>query len=105
MKVVFFIDTINNKEVTVSLTIDSKEVVEKRPLDTRKAQVVLPMLEEILQKHKLILKDITEIKVNPGPGSFTGIRVGITIANTLGYLLKIPVNGQTIDKPVEAVYS
>lgn len=104
MSVVFFIDTTNNKEVNISLTIDGKEVVEKRSLDTRKAQVVLPMLEELLKKHELSLKDITEIKVNPGPGSFTGIRVGLTIANTLGYLLNIPVNGQT-NKPVEAVYS
>lgn len=104
MSVVFFIDTTNNKEVNISLTIDGKEVGEKCPLDTRKAQVVLPMLEELLKKHELSLKDITEIKVNPGPGSFTGIRVGLTIANTLGYLLNIPVNGQ-ISKPVEAVYS
>ena len=79
--------------MTVGLKIDGKEIIEKRPLDTRKAQVVLPMLEEMLKKHKLGLKDLTEIEVNPGPGSFTGIRVGLSIANTLGFLLHIPVNG------------
>ena len=103
--ITFYIDTTNNKEVTVSLTIDSKEVIQKKPLDTRKAQVVLPMFESILKEHQLTLKDVTDIKVNPGPGSFTGIRVGLTIANTLGYLLKVPVNGQKVGQPAEAVYS
>lgn len=105
MKVVLSIDTTNNKEVTVSLMINGKEIVEKKPLDTRKAQIVLPMLESLLKEHKLTLQDITEIKINPGPGSFTGIRVGLTIANTLGYLLKVPVNGQKVGAPATAVYS
>jgi len=40
--------------------------------------------------------DITKISaigVNHGPGSFTGTRVGITIANTLGWSLNIPIIG------------
>lgn len=104
MNVVLLIDTTNNKEVTVGLNIDGKEVVEKRPLDTRKAQVVLPILEELLKTHKLQAKDITEIEVNSGPGSFTGIRVGLSIANTLGFLLQIPVNGKKVGELAEANY-
>jgi tRNA threonylcarbamoyladenosine biosynthesis protein TsaB len=104
MKVIVTIDTTNRKEVTVGLEIDGKASVEKQALDTRKAQVVLPLLEELLQKHKLTLQDISEITINPGPGSFTGIRVGITIANTLGFLLNIPVNGKKAGEPVEANY-
>src|SRR5579872_3266440 len=104
MKNVLTIDTTNNKEVTVGLKIDNKEFVTKQPLDTRKAQVVLPMLEKMLEVHKLSLKDLTAIEVNPGPGSFTGIRVGLSIANTLGFLLHIPVNGKKVGEPAEAVY-
>src|SRR6266404_9185537 len=91
---VLIIDTTNNKEVTVCLKLDGKEIIKKQPLDTRKAQVVLPMLEKMLQELDLMLKDLTAIEVNPGPGSFTGIRVGLSIANTLGFLLNIPVNGK-----------
>ncbi len=40
---------------------------------------------------KLDLKKITEIIVKPNPKSFTGSRVGVTIANALGYALDIPV--------------
>jgi tRNA threonylcarbamoyl adenosine modification protein YeaZ len=104
MKVIVLIDTTNNKEVTVGLKIDAKEFIEKKLLDTRKAQVVLPMLEKMLEKHDLQMNDITGIEVNPGPGSFTGIRVGLSIANTLGFLLKIPVNGKNPGES-EATYN
>jgi tRNA threonylcarbamoyladenosine biosynthesis protein TsaB len=104
MKVTIFIDTSNNKEVTVVLKMDEKEFVSKQLLNHRKAQVVLPLIENLLKEHKLELKDLTDIEVNAGPGSFTGVRVGISIANALGYLLKIPVNGKPVGELVEAVY-
>jgi tRNA threonylcarbamoyladenosine biosynthesis protein TsaB len=105
MKVIVFIDTTNNKEVTIGLNIDGKNHSEKMPLDTRKAQVALPMLEKMLEEQGLQLKNITGIEVNPGPGSFTGIRVGLSIANTLGFLLNIPVNGNKIGEYASAEYS
>jgi tRNA threonylcarbamoyladenosine biosynthesis protein TsaB len=104
MKLVLFIDTTNNKEVSVGLKIKGKEFIKKQPLDTRKAQVVLPMLDEMLKAHHLSLENINAIEVNPGPGSFTGIRVGLSIANTLGFLLHIPVNGKMPGESTEAIY-
>lgn len=41
-----------------------------------------------LQNHKLTFSDIKEVFVIRGPGSFTGLRVGITVANTIAYLNK-----------------
>ena len=104
MNVILLIDTTNNKEMTVGLRIDGKDIIKKQPLDRRKAQVVLPMLEKLLQVQSLSLEDLTAIEVNPGPGSFTGIRVGLSIANTLGFLLQIPVNGKKTGVPAEATY-
>ena len=43
---------------------------------------------------KGVVEDITEIILAMGPGSFTGLRVGATVANALGYLLDIPVDGK-----------
>jgi len=72
-------------------------------MDFHKAQIILPMVEEILKKHRLVLQDLDVIEVNPGPGSFTGVRVGVSIANALSYALGIPVNGKRT--PVEPLYS
>ncbi len=104
-KVILIIDTSSNKEVKVGLEIDGKKYLTQLPLDKQKAQAVLPLVEKLLKKHKLSLKDLTAIKVNPGPGSFTGLRVGISIANALGFLLKIPINGKKVGELVEPVYT
>jgi tRNA threonylcarbamoyladenosine biosynthesis protein TsaB len=101
---VLFIDTSNNKEIKVGLEVDGKQELFEQTIDYRKAQVVLPLVEKLLQQHKLSLVDITAIEVNPGPGSFTGVRVGVTIANTLGWVLTIPVNNKKIGEMVEPVY-
>lgn len=69
----------------------------------QKAQVVLPLIERLLKKHKLALQDIDGIEVKPGPGSFTGVRVGVSVANALSFALGIPVNGGKI--LVEPIYS
>lgn len=54
---------------------------------------LLLSIEGILKKQKLTSKDLKAILVNQGPGSFTGTRVGVTVANTLAWSLNIPVYG------------
>ena len=100
---VLIIDTSSNQEIKVGLVIDGKEFSFKQLVD-RKNQEVLPLVEKLLRQQELELKDLTAIEVNLGPGSFTGLRVGVSIANTLGYLLKIPINGKKIGALVEPVY-
>ena len=48
-------------------------------------------IEEALQKSGKTLHDIQGIVVFKGPGSFTGLRIGLTVANTLVYALHVPV--------------
>ncbi|MDP3940835.1 MAG: tRNA (adenosine(37)-N6)-threonylcarbamoyltransferase complex dimerization subunit type 1 TsaB [bacterium] len=99
------IDTSGREFVFVSLGIDGKMHTLKEKMDKKKAQAVLPLVDTLLQKHKLTMKDIQEIQVNVGPGSFTGLRVGVAITNTLGFLLTIPVNGMPVGTFVQPVYS
>ena len=100
-----FIDTSNNKKAIIELDgkrfeIESGLGSARRDAFRRRSefasQNVLPLIEKILKKKGAKLSDLTEIKVNTGPGSFAGLKVGVTIANTLGYLLGIPVNGKRI---------
>lgn len=49
------------------------------------------LLQKFLKREKVNVKDLAKIIVCTGPGSFTGIRVGVSLAQALGYGLSIPV--------------
>lgn len=55
---------------------------------------LVSLIEEAVQTNNIKFSDITEIVVAPGPGSYTGLRVGVAVANALGFLLNIPINGK-----------
>ena len=55
------------------------------------SNTLLLNIDKILIKNELRLNDLKAIIVFQGPGSFTGLRIGITVANTLAYSLDIPV--------------
>jgi len=103
-KVVLSMDTSKHDKLIVGLTIDDKEVILEEKFDFKKSQGILPMIERILKQNSINVSELTEITINPGPGSFTGLRVGVAIANTLGLVLQIPVNNNDSGIPVEPVY-
>jgi len=90
--IILFIDTSSNQEITVALKINDKNIKLTSPVDKMRAQKVLPLIDKILSSCQVKITDLTHIEVNPGPGSFTGLRVGIAVANALSFSLKIPVN-------------
>lgn len=57
------------------------------------SQVILSLIDELLAEASIAKQDIDAIAVNHGPGSFTGIRVGVSTAQGLGYALGVPVYG------------
>ncbi|HUU03045.1 MAG TPA: tRNA (adenosine(37)-N6)-threonylcarbamoyltransferase complex dimerization subunit type 1 TsaB [Myxococcota bacterium] len=50
-------------------------------------------IERLLAANRLSPGDLRAVAVGQGPGSFTGIRVGLTLAKTLAYALDIPLLG------------
>lgn len=90
------IDSSSSKQIKVGIRINRKEYTIKQMIGKNKAQVLLTMIDKLLKERGIRLKDLTLIEVKTRPGSFTGIRVGVAIANALSYTLKIPVN--SIDK-------
>lgn len=101
---ILHIDTSSNHEISVGLEIDGNNDLITRKTDSWKAQIVLPIIDELLKKHKIPLREINSVSINQGPGSFTGLRVGVSIANTLGIWLNISINGKPIGEMVEPVY-
>ena len=95
-----YLDTSDNKKTVVALDDDRL----KKPTGIDKSQQVLDLIDQILKKNKKKLTEITEIEINLGPGSFTGLKVGVSVANALAWVLKIPINGNKIGKLAEPKY-
>lgn len=91
-----YIDTRDNKKIIVRLETQTGKFEEKSIASKDRAQATLPMIEKILKKARLDINDIDEINVEKGPGSFTGLRVGISIANALSFSGLIKVNGKKL---------
>lgn len=81
-----FIDTHLNDIIVILL--DSGKLVDKREVINKKnnSEFMFPAIKELIDGQKL-----DEIIVVNGPGSFTGVRLGVTIAKTLSYTLNIPI--------------
>lgn len=103
--IILSIDTSRHDKLIVSLSQNGEKKVFEEDFDYRKSQGVLPLIEKTLKEEGLEFSDLTSIEVNTGPGSFTGIRVGVAIANTLATILQIPLNGKTVGELAAPVYS
>lgn len=57
------------------------------------AQTLVAEVKNILETLKISARQITGVGVSRGPGSFTGLRIGITFAKTFGYVTGCPVIG------------
>ena len=65
---------------------------------------LLPKIDKLLQEQKIKPAKLKGVAVNIGPGSFTGLRVGVTVANGFGYGLKLPVAGISEFDVVKMLY-
>lgn len=61
------------------------------------AETIHHKLEELLKSQSKTLGDITAVVIYQGPGSFTGLRIGMSVANALAYSLDVPITATTGD--------
>lgn len=90
-----FLDSSDKKAIVALLSggklIDS--IIEEN--DNHLSEKFLPMIERIIAKNQLQIDNIDAIYVINGPGSFTGVRVGVTTAKVMAWGLKkriIPIS-------------
>ncbi len=86
-----FVDTAT-KSVFLALVVDGvlSDQVCREGVNNHSV-TILPLLDDLLKRQNLTLKDLTDIVVGIGPGSYTGVRIGVSIAKMIGYLNCIPV--------------
>lgn len=93
--------------VTVALHDGSGVVSESTVVDAlRHGELLAPGVKRVLDEVGVTPRELTRIAVGVGPGPFTGLRVGIMTARTMGAVLGIPVVGVcTLDVVAAAVTS
>lgn len=85
------------KENHIALIRDNELLIENKWLSNRdETQKLLVSIEELLKTHKKSFDDLTHLFIINGPGGFTSLRVGITIANTISYLTKCKISSNTL---------
>ena len=88
---VLFIDT-HDELITIALKTDNQIHIKTKLSEYAHSVHTMPLIEEIFKENNLNINDLNKIIVVNGPGSFTGIRIGLSIAKTMAYALKIKIN-------------
>lgn len=85
----FFIDTCTSF-ATIALLKDNKLINQKNIVSNRDlSNNLFEYIEQLFKEVAILPKDVKKIYVSIGPGSFTGVRIGLTIAKTYAYSLDI----------------
>ena len=72
---------------------ESPELIETIAMERGHAEALLPLIERVMARVEGGFASLDRVAVTVGPGSFTGLRVGIAAARAIGVACKVPVIG------------
>ena len=82
-----------NDEVLAEITTDSKQ---------NHSVQLMPAISQLFEQSKIAKQKLDAIIVAEGPGSYTGLRIGVTVAKTLAYALNVKLYGVSSLKALAA---
>lgn len=85
-----FVDT-HSELITLAFVKENKVIKKEVESSNGHAEVLLPTFNDMLEENNINIEDIEEIIAVYGPGSFTGIRIGLSMVKILSYTKNIPV--------------
>lgn len=95
-KAILYLNTSNNNKIVIELLCNCRKEMMEENVENFSSQLLLPAIVKFLEKCNIHVHDLSEIKVHTGPGSYTGIRVAVAVAQSLAWMLQIPLNGKKI---------
>ncbi|EFS16994.1 MULTISPECIES: tRNA (adenosine(37)-N6)-threonylcarbamoyltransferase complex dimerization subunit type 1 TsaB [Staphylococcus] len=96
------IDT-SNQPLSVALMQDEKVLIEQTTNIKQNHSVqLMPETQKLFEQSQVDKQEITDIVVAEGPGSYTGLRIGVTVAKTLAYALQTRLYGVSSLKALAA---
>lgn len=98
------IDTRDSSKISVKIDNDGEIFEEVSLSEGRKPESVLNLVDRVLKKAEVDVDKIDEIYAEEGPGSYTGLKVGVSVANALSFGLEKKVNGQELGQILEPKY-
>ncbi|MBR6675111.1 MAG: tRNA (adenosine(37)-N6)-threonylcarbamoyltransferase complex dimerization subunit type 1 TsaB [Alphaproteobacteria bacterium] len=90
--------SLDTSSSAVSVAVLDKENIlafQEQVMDRGQGEALVPMIAQVLEQAQKTPSDITGVAVAVGPGSFTGVRVGLSTARGIGLALGVPVYGVT----------
>jgi tRNA threonylcarbamoyladenosine biosynthesis protein TsaB len=79
----------------IALVDGDRHIDEEWEAGRQLADQLIGHLREFLAAHDASWSDISSLIIFKGPGSFTGLRIGLTVMNTMAETLDVPIVGVT----------
>ena len=90
MERILFIET-STELCSTALSEDGKIISVRENAERKHASLTAPFIKEMLDEHNLSVKDCSAVCVSMGPGSYTGLRVGVSTAKGLCFGAGLPL--------------
>ena len=87
---ILFIDT-HYTRLQLVLFKDGVFYDERIKENGKHSEYLIPLLRDLFEKNKITFDELSGIIVVNGPGSFTGVRLGVVVAKMIGYNKHIPI--------------
>ena len=95
---ILYINTADAAHISLAL-IEKGVLVHEKTVQAsfQQEELLLTTIQDILQKTGDDITSISSIAVVDGPGGFSSLRIGVTVANALAFALAIPIQAIAID--------
>ena len=92
-------------EAEIGLFDDQRQIAYETWYAHRELSITLHnKIAVMLEQNEASISDLSAIAVFAGPGSFTGLRIGLTVGNAFAYALAVPIVGTQGDEWIAAAY-